>query len=223
MHRVRVKIEGLRDAETALAVARLGADAVGLVFAPSPRQVTAEQARAVTAALPPWVASVGVFVNADPTDVRATAGRAGVGFVQLHGDEPPETLDRVGLPCIKAFRIRGEESLAEMEQWLAAAEGRPHLAGVVLDAYDPAVRGGSGRRFDWGLLARARRRGPLAGGRPIILAGGLTAECVGEAIRAAEPWAVDVASGVESAPGVKDLAKVEAFLRAVRAACEGGA
>jgi phosphoribosylanthranilate isomerase len=242
VHRVRVKIEGLWEPQTALRVAELGADAVGVVFAASPRRVTPELARQIVAALPPTVASVGVFVNAAPEEINRTIDQTGIRHVQLHGDEPPETVARIRAPCIKAFRVRDERWAHQVKAWLEgipappgpgasgmgmtpnesrenASEGvfAPSRVTVLLDAYDPAVRGGSGRRFNWELIARARERGEMDGIGPIILAGGLDASCVGEAIRVARPWAVDVASGVESAPGVKDLGKVRAFLDAVRA------
>jgi len=214
MQRVRVKIEGLREPATARKIAQMGADAIGLVLAESPRRVTVEQARAVVAAVPPWVATVGVFVDAPPAEINDVTAQTGIGYVQLHGDEPPEALAAIERPCIKAFRVREEGSLAGIRAWLDAAGPAANLAAVLLDAYDPHVRGGSGQRFNWDLVAPARRADWLAPATPMILAGGLGPDCVAEAVRTVQPWAVDVASGVESAPGVKDLAKVEAFLAA---------
>jgi phosphoribosylanthranilate isomerase len=258
VHRVRVKIEGLRDRDTALRVAEMGADAIGLVFAASPRRVTPEQAREIVAALPPGVATVGVFVNAGPQEINRTIKDTGIGYVQLHGDEPPAAVGQIAAPCIKAFRVRDERWAPEVRGWLGdltmcgpvwQAQGEPgtEWSGrspipapgawsesrregfapwglvVLLDAYDPAIRGGSGRRFNWDLIAHARQKGEMEAVGPVILAGGLDASCVGEAIRKVHPWAVDVASGVESAPGVKDLEKVREFLEAVRKAIsEGG-
>jgi phosphoribosylanthranilate isomerase len=216
MQRVRVKIEGLRDPKTALQVAQMGADAVGLVFAESPRWVSPEQARAITDILPPWVATVGVFVNADATAINRVVERTGVGYVQLHGDEPPELVAEIARPCIKAFRVRDEGWLAEVRGWVSAVTARRNLAAVLLDAYDAGARGGTGRKFNWGLVADARAAGAMAGLDPIILAGGLDAGCVSQAIDLVQPWAVDVASGVEKSPGVKDLRKVEDFLRATK-------
>ena len=216
MQRVRVKIEGLRDPRTALQVAQMGADAIGLVFAESPRWVSPEQARAVVDALPLWTSTVGVFVNADADTINRVAERTGIHYVQLHGEEPPELVDRIQRPCIKAFRVRDENWLSEVRAWVGAVRVRSHLAAIVLDAYDPDVRGGSGRRFNWNLIADARLEGAMAGLDPIILAGGLDDSCVSGAIDLVMPWAVDVASGVEKAPGVKDLKKVEAFIRATR-------
>ncbi len=243
MHRVRVKIEGLRDAATAARVAEMGADAVGLVFAESPRRVTADQAREIVSALPPRVTTVGVFVNAPADEINRAVERTGIAVVQLHGDEPPQLAAEVRALCIKAFRVKDEDWAQEVGKWLGAVpresvrrrsdegrEGQParHAARgnpfvpsdltILLDAYDPAVRGGSGRRFNWDWIARARQRGRMEDFGPILLAGGLDPDCVAEAIRKVRPWGVDVASGVESSPGVKDLGKVRAFLDAVREA-----
>ena len=215
MQRVRVKIEGLRDPRVALRVAQMGADAVGLVFrAGSPRWVSPEQARAVTDILPPWVATVGVFVDADAVTINRVAERTRIGYVQLHGDEPPEIVAEVTRPCIKAFGVRNAAWVEEVRSWLAGVTAPSNLAAVLLDAYAPVERGGTGRPFNWRLVADARAAGAMAGMEPIILAGGLDSSNVGPAIDLVAPWAVDVASGVESAPGVKDLRKVESFLRA---------
>ncbi len=216
MQRIRVKIEGLRDPRTAVRIAQMGADAIGLVFAQSPRWVSPEQARAVVDALPPWVATVGVFVNADADTINRVIDRTRIGYVQLHGDEGPELVAAIDRPCIKAFRVRDENWLSQVRTWIAGLADRSRLAAVLLDAYADDTRGGTGRRFNWDLVADARSSGAMAGLDPIILAGGLDATCVGDAIDLVAPWAVDVASGVESAPGVKDLAKVESFIRATR-------
>lgn len=194
----------------------MGADAIGLVFAESPRWVSPEQARAIVDVLPPWVASVGVFVNPDAATINRVIERTHISHVQLHGDEAPDLVGRIDRPCIKAFRVRDDTWLAEVRQWLDAVAVRSNLAAVLLDAYDPQARGGTGRKFNWGMVADARAAGAMAGIDPIILAGGLDASCVSAAIDLVKPWAVDVASGVESAPGVKDLPEVEAFIRATR-------
>lgn len=249
MQRVRVKIEGLLDPADAVRAARMGADAIGMVFADSPRRIEPVAARAITDALPPWVATVGVFVNEDADTINRTVEAAGIDYVQLHGDERPEIVPQIRARCIKAFRVRDEGWLAEVRAWgegcrrgVAGMQGMQEMgdgdeeetktsraspaslpsfgavrrpAGVLVDAYDPKARGGTGRRFNWDLVGRAREAGELGGIEPIILAGGLTPECVGEAIGVVQPWAVDVASGVETAPGVKDFDKIAAFLRAV--------
>jgi phosphoribosylanthranilate isomerase len=216
LQRVRTKIEGLRDPREALKIAQMGADAIGMVFAESPRWVSPEQARAIVDVLPPWVATVGVFVDADAATINRVVERTRVGYVQLHGDEPPDLVGEVRAPCIKAFRVRDESWLGEVRAWVEAVKLRSNLAAVLLDAYNPRVRGGTGERFNWELVADARAAGAMAGLDPIILAGGLDAACVGQAIDLVKPWAVDVASGVEKAPGVKDLRKVAAFLRATK-------
>ncbi len=216
MQQVRVKIEGLRDPAVAMKIAQMGADAIGLVFAESPRWVSPDQARAVVDVLPPWVSTVGVFVNADPATINRVIQRTRIGYVQLHGDESPDIIAKIDRPCIKAFRVRDENWLVEVREWLSACTARSNLAAVLLDAYSPAVRGGSGDRFKWDMVADARAAGAMAGIDPIILAGGLDSGCVEQAIELVRPWAVDVASGVEKSPGVKDIKKVERFLRAAR-------
>ena len=214
MQRVRVKIEGLREPATALRIAQMGADAIGLVFADSPRWVSPEQARAIVDILPPWVAAVGVFVNADPDTINRVVQRTLIDYAQLHGDEGPEIVGQIRVPCIKAFRVRDPGWLAEIRRWLEGVTARSNLAAILLDAYNPDARGGTGQRFNWQLVRDARDSGQMAGLDPIILAGGLDASCVSSAIEIVKPWAVDVATGVEKAPGVKDLKKVEDFLRA---------
>ena len=194
----------------------MGADAIGLVFADSPRQVTAETARAIVAALSPWVATVGVFVNAEVGEINAVVERTGIGYVQLHGEEGPDVVAGIAAPCIKAFRVRDAGFADEVRSWLSGLADRSNFSAVLLDAYDPNVRGGSGTQFNWDLVAQARQDGRLDDAGPILLAGGLNPSCVGEAIETVRPWGVDVASGVESAPGVKDMEKVTAFLLAVR-------
>ena len=216
MQRVRVKIEGLRDVTTALRIAQMGADAIGVVMAESPRWVSPDQARAIVDCLPPWVATVGVFVNADADTINRVIKRSRIGYVQLHGDEPPEIVGQIDRPCIKAFRVQDEDWLAEVRGWLAACQARSNLSAVLLDAYNPKVRGGTGERFNWDLVADARAAGAMAGIDPIILAGGLDASCVSTAIDLVRPWAVDVASGVEKSPGVKDIKKVKNFIQATR-------
>ena len=216
MQRVRIKIEGLRDPTTALRVAQMGADAIGLVFAESPRRVAPAEGRAIVDNLPPWVSVVGVFVNADPASINRLVEHTHIHYAQLHGDEPPEYVGEIAVPCIKAFRVRDEGWLREVYEWIDGVRKGSNLAAVLLDAYNPDVRGGTGERFNWELVADARAAGALGGLDPIILAGGLDAACVGRAIDLVKPWAVDVASGVESSPGVKDLRKVEDFIRATR-------
>lgn len=215
MGRVRVKIEGLRDAATACQVAAMGADAIGLVFAPSPRRATSDAAREIVRALPPWIATVGVFVNASADEINEVVRTSHIGYVQLHGDESPDIIADIDARCLKAFRVRDGQSLIDAADWVRQARPAGNLAGVVLDAFSPSAYGGTGERFNWDLIAQARASGQIRDLGPMILAGGLDSQCVREAVATVQPWGVDVASGVESSPGVKDLAKVRAFIEAV--------
>ena len=197
---VKVKVCGLMDAETALFAAHAGADAVGLIFADGPRRVAVEMARAICAALPPFVGRVGVFVNAAQGFVRETAAACGLTALQFHGDEDAEYCLRFTLPVLKAVRVRPGINLAEL--------ARIPAAGFVFDSYDPLLAGGTGRTFP---LELAAERPDL----PVILAGGLTPENVARAIYLLRPYAVDVSSGVET-DGKKDLKKIQDFIEAVR-------
>ncbi|NDY42520.1 phosphoribosylanthranilate isomerase [Dissulfurirhabdus thermomarina] len=206
----RVKVCGLTDAAEAVAVAAAGADAVGLVFAESPRRVSMETARGIVAALPPFVQSVGVFVDEDPARVAEVAAACGLDLLQFHGEEPPAYCARFAPRAVKARRVRSADDIEALRPYEAAVRA------FLLDAWAPDAHGGTGRTFDWALAVRAVRE--LA--RPVILAGGLDPENVGRAVARVRPWAVDVSSGVERAPGRKDPARVAAFVRAVAAAPE---
>jgi len=195
---VRVKICGITCVEDALEAVRLGADALGFVFAPSPRQVTPDRARAIASELPPMVTTVGVFVNAQPEQVREIRSFCGLSVVQLQGDEDEQAATQFGPRVIKAIPVRPDR--------LMQAGSYPG-ATILLDAYSPDVRGGTGRTFEWSLATE------LAKKRPIIIAGGLTPENVLDAVRVVRPYAVDVASGVEKEPGRKDHEKLERFIR----------
>lgn len=202
--RVRVKVCGVTRPEDAAAAVAAGADAIGLNFvAESPRRLTLERARDIAAAIPPFVLRVGIFANADPGEVGRLAQAIGLDAAQLHGEETPAEAARMPISWYKAHRVD-----AGFAPGSIAAYGRPI---ALLDAAGPA-RGGTGRTFDWEV---ARRAAPVA---KIILAGGLTPENVGAAIAAADPWAVDVNSGIESSPGVKDAALLARFFAAVAAA-----
>jgi phosphoribosylanthranilate isomerase len=208
---IRVKICGLTDPEDARLAAALGAHALGFIFyPPSPRYVSPEQARGIIRQLPPFVLTVGVFVDEEMDAVRDIAALAGLDWVQLHGRESPEYCRTLGRRVIKAFRIAGEESLRALPAYQGAVQA------FLLDTYRPGLPGGTGEAFDWQLAQKAKDYGP------IILAGGLTPDNVAEAIRAARPQAVDVASGVEAAPGKKDPERVRDFMEAVRTAGGGG-
>jgi phosphoribosylanthranilate isomerase len=198
---VRVKICGITNVADALMAASAGAHALGFVFAPSPRQVTPEQAAEIIAALPPFVQTVGVFVN---QDVEAVLSRCPLDAVQFHGEETPQQVAAVhGVRRIKAFRVATSEDLEPLARYRDAVEA------FLLDARVSGIAGGSGQTFPWSLARSAR-----SAGRPVILAGGLTPENVVCAMAVGHPDAVDVSSHVESAPGRKDPERVRRFIAA---------
>ena len=201
--RTRVKVCGITRVGDALAAAAAGVDAIGLVFAEvSPRHVSIEQARSVCAALPPFVTVVGLFVDTAPARIREVLGQVPIDLLQFHGGETPEQCRGYGRPYIKAIAMRaGVDLPAEALRYADAA-------GLLLDAYSPTAAGGTGQVFDWA-------QAPRDIGLPIVLAGGLTPENVAAAIQKARPYAVDVSSGVEQSKGIKDAAKIAAFMRSV--------
>lgn len=203
--RVRAKICGITRLEDALAAIAAGADALGFVFAASPRQVTPAQAAAIIAQLPPLVTTVGLFVDAPEAQVRETLALAPLDLLQFHGDESNADCARYGRPWIKAVRMRPGLDLAQ------AIAAHPDARAILLDAWHPGQAGGTGLQFDWSLV-------PADSRRPLILAGGLTPDNVAQAIRQTHPYAVDVSGGVELAKGVKDAAKIQAFMAGVRSA-----
>jgi phosphoribosylanthranilate isomerase len=201
-----VKVCGLTSPEDAIAVADAGADAVGFVFWPgSPRHVEPELARRISDALPPFVVRVGVFVDAPREILRRTAEEVGLDLLQLHGSETPDSL--AGLPRRVLKAVAVGDGFRPEDAW--RFEG--HAAGILLDTRSESAPGGTGRSFDWSAARAVRDRASF-----LVLAGGLTPESVGAAIAAVAPDGVDVSSGVESAPGRKDAARVRAFVRAVR-------
>jgi phosphoribosylanthranilate isomerase len=198
----RIKICGITNVEDAVMAVEAGADALGFVFYQgSPRYISPEQAAAIIRRLPPFVQTVGLFVNEASATVNAIANRCGLDIIQLHGEETPEYCRSMTRRVIKAFRVKDESSLEEMANYQVAA--------CLLDAWSPKAHGGTGTTFNWDIAARA------AASRPIILAGGLTPENVAEAIMIVKPYAVDVSSGVECSPGCKDRNKVCQFAHAV--------
>lgn len=209
--RTRVKVCGITCVEDARLAADAGADAVGFVFAPSPRRVPIEAAAEAAGALPPWVSSVGVFVDEEPAAVADIVRRAGLTDVQLHGSESPDYVRALRSICpvrvIKAFRVGDAGAIQQMAPYQGICSA------FLLDAYVPGTAGGTGRTFDWGLAVAAKELGT-----PLVLAGGLTPENVPEAVRRVRPFAVDTSSGVEAAPGRKDPRRVRAFIWAVQAA-----
>ncbi len=204
--KTQVKICGLTNVADALAAAEAGADLIGLMFyEQSPRHLTLAAAANISRALPPGVLRVGVFVNPDEALVTRAIAECGLNLLQFHGEEPSEFCTQFGVMSLKAFRVRDAESLSRLADYQTDA--------FLLDAYSPGGLGGTGETFNWELALAAKKYG-----RPVFLAGGLTPENVGAAVRRVRPFAVDVSSGVESAPGKKAAVKVQAFIQAVRQA-----
>jgi phosphoribosylanthranilate isomerase len=201
--RTRAKICGITRVEDALAAVANGADAIGLVFfAGSPRHVSVESAAEIVASLPPFVDAVGLFVDAEPAEVRSVMQRVRLDLLQFHGDETPAYCQAFDFPYIKAARVRPGLNLLQYASDFASARA------LLLDAYQEGVAGGTGRIFDWDLI-------PANLLKPVILAGGLDAGNVAEAIRRVRPYGVDVSGGVEREKGIKDAAKIAAFMRGV--------
>ncbi len=200
----RIKCCGMTRVEDAVLAAQLGADAIGLVFTSrSRRRVSVEQARAIRLALPPLVHTVALFMDDDPALVEQVLVQVEPDLLQFHGNESDQACSRFGHPFIKAVAMgEGAAALPRLRQY-------PHAAALLLDGHGQGQAGGSGQRFDWSLMPRE-----LA--QPLMLAGGLDPDNVIDAIRTVRPWAVDVASGIEASPGIKDPAKMKRFIAAVR-------
>ena len=200
---VRVKICGITRAEDALLAASLGVDALGFVFADSPRRIAPEEASGIINGLPPFVTTVGLFVDEPAEHVEAVIEECGLDILQFHGDETPGYCAGFckNKRVVKAFRMKGEETLARLEAYR-------DVDAYLLDAYSPEKKGGTGEVFKWELAVKAKKFG-----KPIILAGGLTVNNVQEAIRIVRPSGVDVSSGVESSPGKKDPQLLKEFIQ----------
>jgi len=197
---IRVKICGITSREDAWAAVEAGADALGFIFVKgSPRWIEPEAAAVIAADLPPFVATVGVFIDRTVEAIERIATLCGISLAQLHGNEPPDECGRLHLPFVKAIRIRSEDDLAGLYNYKQARA-------FLLDTYGPDRLGGTGRTFPWEIAAKAARQAR------IILSGGLTAENVAEAVVQVRPYAVDVCSGVEAFPGRKDHRKVREFI-----------
>lgn len=200
----RIKICGITCVEDALAAVEAGTDAIGLVFyAPSPRAVTIDQAAQICKALPPFITTVGLFVNASYEEVSTISSKLSLGLLQFHGEESPEYCEQFNQPWIKALRVQPSTNIIEIMQPYNKAQG------ILLDSYVAGVQGGTGTTFDWSLI-------PQQSDKPIILAGGLTVENVQQAIQIAKPYAVDVSGGVEITKGIKDHNKMRAFINKVK-------
>lgn len=205
---VTVKICGITSETDALAAVEAGADAIGFMFyEESPRFVTIEQAKTISAALPPHIMRVGVFVNADEAFINRALNECLLNILQFHGEETPEDCGRFPIMTLKAFRVQGPETLEQMQDY--------PTAGFLLDAYTKDALGGTGVTFNWDLAVQAQEFG-----RPIFLGGGLTPENVGEAVGKVKPFGVDVSSGVESEPGKKDSGKMHDFVKCAKGALD---
>jgi len=201
---VRIKICGITRVEDALAAAEAGADAIGLVFyKQSPRAVTVQQARQIIAALPPFITTVGLFVNSSRCELNEILDAVPLDLLQFHGDECAADCDGYSRPYLKALRVKaGDDIQAQIDLYPAAT-------GILLDTYVEGVPGGTGESFDWSLV-------PAKASKPIVLAGGLSADNVAEAISQVRPYAVDVSGGVERSKGIKDVGKMQAFIAACK-------
>jgi phosphoribosylanthranilate isomerase len=190
---VKVKICGITNHEDASEAVRLGADAVGFIFAPSPRQIVPELARDIICGLPPFVQAVGVFVNEELSAIRGRVAYCGLDIVQLHGDETPEFCRELMPRSLKAFRIKDTSSLSQIGAYKGLVKA------LLLDTYQEGLKGGTGKTFDWGLAIEAGKFG-----MPVILSGGLGPSNIETAISTVKPYAVDVGSTIEARPGKKD-------------------
>jgi phosphoribosylanthranilate isomerase len=201
---VRVKICGITRPEDAIAAAYAGADAIGLVFySPSPRAVDIDTALSIVRALPPFVTTVGLFVDATPEAVWAVLAAVPLDLLQFHGDEPEEYCQQFLRPYVKALRVQsGDDLNALAAKW-------PGACGILLDSFKQGVPGGTGEVFDWSLIPTDRHWN-------LILAGGLDVGNVAEAVRRCQPWAVDVSGGVEQTKGIKDVSRITRFMREVQ-------
>jgi phosphoribosylanthranilate isomerase len=201
MDKVKVKICGITNLEDASIAVELGANALGFIFAPSPRQITPQKTRAIIRAIPPFVKTVGVFVNEAPDAIREVMQHCGLDLVQLHGDESPGFCDEL-MPCtIKALRIKDESSLQTSQPY----QGKVRT--LLLDTYSKEKAGGTGKTFDWNLAIKIKKMGI-----PIILSGGLGPSNIDLAIHTVRPYAVDVNSAVEKCPGKKSPILIKALM-----------
>jgi len=207
---IKIKICGITNAQDAEAAVTAGADALGFVFyAQSPRCIEPAVAKRIIAQLPPFVLSVGVFVNHDRDTILKVFDECGLALAQLHGEETPTFCESLGRPVLRALRLRDRGSLLALAEY----KGRMGVRGFVVDAFSIEAYGGTGQTVDWSLAREA------AQAAPILLAGGLTPSNVQEAIRQVQPYGVDVSSGVEESPGQKNHEKIRAFTQAVRLEC----
>ena len=203
---VRVKICGITNSQDVSMAVELGVDALGFIFAPSPRRVTPGQARDFIRGIPPFVKTVGVFVDEDLTTIRDIMKFCGLDLIQLHGNEPPEVCRQLMPQVVKAFRLKAASSLLPIKRY------HGQVRALLLDTYQQGVKGGTGKTFDWNLVANNVREFDM----PVILSGGLTPSNVQAAISVVKPYAIDVNSGVEDQPGKKSLTLMKELLKVVR-------
>lgn len=201
---IKVKICGITNIEDALLAADLGADALGFIFAESPRQIDSEKARAIIHELPPFVKTVGVFVNEEPEKIKEIQLECGLDLVQLHGDESPEQCRNLMPYSIKSFRIKDETGIKGIDKYKGAVRA------ILLDTYQKGKAGGTGKTFDWSLAIKVKEIEI-----PIILAGGLSPENIQEAIATVKPYAVDVSSSIEEKPGKKNPDRMKALFEKI--------
>jgi len=199
---VKVKICGITNLEDAVAAVKWGADALGFVFATSPRQMTVDKVATIVAGLPPFVCKVGVFADSELEEVKETMMACSLNLAQLHGSEGPDYCQALFPKVIKSFRVENESVLELIPRYEASA--------YLLDSYHSTLKGGTGQSFDWEIAKKATRCGP------VILSGGLSSVNVGQAVNRVKPYAVDVSSGVESEPGKKDHEKLRTFLKVAK-------
>lgn len=202
----QIKICGITNLKDALLACEYGADAVGFVFAKSPRRISVKAAASICSRLPCSVSSVGVFVDQSADIINNAVKKCGLDYVQLHGDESPAFCKKIKAPVIKSFRVKGAVALAEIKKYKVAA--------ILLDSFSPASHGGTGKTFDWKAAVRAKKAGI-----PLILSGGLNAGNLASAIKKVRPRAVDVSSGVEVRPGKKSAVKMKKAIAIVRRGC----
>lgn len=201
---VRVKVCGITRSEDAIAAVQCGVDAIGFVFWPhSARYIDPESARRIAEVIPPFICTVGVYVDPDAAWVEETARAAKLNLLQFHGDESPEFCNQFSQPYIKAIRVKPDTDLLQYAQRYGAAKG------LLLDTYAADMPGGTGHAFDWQLI-------PQQLSLPLILSGGLNPDNVARAIKQTQPWAIDVSSGVEASKGIKDEKKIIAFMQGVK-------
>ncbi len=204
---MKIKICGITNLDDALAAVDFGVDALGFIFYPqSPRCITPERVNEITAQLPPYIATVGVFVNEKPSKIKKIMEAANLKVLQLHGDEPPAECSQ-WVPTVKAFRVKEFTDLNPLEEY-------KNVSAYLLDTFSPSTFGGTGQIFNWDIALEAKKFGR------IILSGGLTPKNIEMAVKWVKPYAVDVSSGIESEKGIKDLKKMQEFIEKARAAAK---